>query len=189
MKKIDGRIKVGTRVLLDINNKEWDIVTEINPTRVNFKCETWKGSFQDGHVIKFSNKAMSKALNCSNKKNEEKKMEIIKANLRKVLTPTNEWEIEEEKCVVENPTPATCSSCSSCKKGSVVLGKGRDAEEFETRYCTLNQIPLITTERFVVCGGCGDEKDTLDEEIRYSCSCKRPHFNEDEHYGDNYDTE
>lgn len=54
MKKLDKRIKVGTRVLLI--NDEWDTVTEINDTRVNFACETWKGAFQYGHVLKFTNK-------------------------------------------------------------------------------------------------------------------------------------
>lgn len=44
---------------------------------------------------------------------------IENANLRKVLTPSNEWEVEDEKCIVENPSPKTCAACPHCKKAAL----------------------------------------------------------------------
>jgi len=55
MKKISKKIKVGTKVFV---NNVWCEVTEINDTRVVFKTNHWAGSFQAGHIQKFSNKAV-----------------------------------------------------------------------------------------------------------------------------------
>lgn len=57
MLKIDGRVKIGTRVKI---NGKWCIVKEINNTRVNLKVEGLSGSFQWGHVETFTNKEVKK---------------------------------------------------------------------------------------------------------------------------------
>lgn len=53
MKKFDNRVKVGTWVMV---NSKWYIVKEIHATRQWIKVEGLVGSFQTGHVEKFSNK-------------------------------------------------------------------------------------------------------------------------------------
>ena len=58
MLKINKKIKVGTRVLL-ICDPEQNIlreVIEINDTRVNLKVKCLAGSFQRGHIKRFTNK-------------------------------------------------------------------------------------------------------------------------------------
>lgn len=54
MKKFNKLFKVGTKVLLE--NGEWDTVTEIHYTRHWVKLKKFSGSFQRGHILKFSNK-------------------------------------------------------------------------------------------------------------------------------------
>jgi len=55
MKKISKKIQVGTKVFV---NNVWCEVTEIHETRVVFKTNYWAGSFQSGHIQKFSNKGV-----------------------------------------------------------------------------------------------------------------------------------
>lgn len=53
MKKIDSRVKIGTKVKI---NGNWYIVNAINNTRVNLQVKGLGGSFQWGHVESFTNK-------------------------------------------------------------------------------------------------------------------------------------
>lgn len=53
MYKFNKLVKVGTWVLLD--NQGWAQVTEINDTRKWIKVDGWLGSFQAGHVTRFTN--------------------------------------------------------------------------------------------------------------------------------------
>jgi hypothetical protein len=53
MKKIDGRVKIGTKVKI---NEKWYDVRAINDTRINLKVEGLAGSFQQGHIETFTNK-------------------------------------------------------------------------------------------------------------------------------------
>lgn len=55
MKKFNKKFKVGTRVLLE-NHSEFLKIISINDTRVNIKVEGMAGSYQVGHVVKFSNR-------------------------------------------------------------------------------------------------------------------------------------
>ena len=55
MKRFNKQFKVGTMVLLE--NGEWDKVKEIHPTRKWVKLEKIAGSFQRGHIKRFTNKS------------------------------------------------------------------------------------------------------------------------------------
>ena len=53
MKKFNKLFKVGTKVII---SGEWYSVTEVHETRNWIKVDGLDGSFQRGHVAKFSNK-------------------------------------------------------------------------------------------------------------------------------------
>lgn len=54
MKKFDIRVKPGTKVLIE--GFGWCVVESLHPTRKWVKLEGFAGSFQRGHVLKFTNK-------------------------------------------------------------------------------------------------------------------------------------
>lgn len=54
MKKFDKRVVPGTKVLLEHHG--WHTVTSIHPTRHWIRVSEFVGSFQRGHVLKFTNK-------------------------------------------------------------------------------------------------------------------------------------
>ena len=54
MRKFDKRVVPGTRVLLEWHG--WHTVTSVHPTRKWIQVDDFVGSFQRGHVLKFSNK-------------------------------------------------------------------------------------------------------------------------------------
>lgn len=56
MKKFNKQFKIGTKVILDHDKKNWVEITEIHETRNWIKTNVWSGSFQRNHVLKFSNK-------------------------------------------------------------------------------------------------------------------------------------
>jgi len=53
MKTFSKKFKIGTRVRV---NGDWRVVSEIHPTRNWVKLEGYSGSYQRGHIEKFSNK-------------------------------------------------------------------------------------------------------------------------------------
>lgn len=55
MKKINKRIIVGTKVKLE-GSDLWHIVKEIHQTGKLIKVYGLMGSFQSGHILKFTNK-------------------------------------------------------------------------------------------------------------------------------------
>ncbi len=61
MKKFDKRVVVGTKVLLEYHG--WRVVTSVHPTRKWIQVDDFVGSFQRGHVLKFSNKKKEKRSN------------------------------------------------------------------------------------------------------------------------------
>jgi len=56
MKKFNKQFKVGTKVILDHDSKNFAEIKEIHETRNWIKVKEWEGSFQRGHVVKFTNK-------------------------------------------------------------------------------------------------------------------------------------
>lgn len=54
MKEFDKRVVVGTKVLIEWHG--WHVVKSIHPTRKWIQVEGFNGSFQRGHVLKFTNK-------------------------------------------------------------------------------------------------------------------------------------
>lgn len=54
MKKFDKRVIVGTKVLLEWHG--WHTVTSVHPTRKWIQVDDFVGSFQRGHVVKFTNR-------------------------------------------------------------------------------------------------------------------------------------
>ena len=55
MKKIDGRIKIGTRVKIK-GLERWQTVVSIDATKLWIKLEEYVGLFQRGHIETFANK-------------------------------------------------------------------------------------------------------------------------------------
>jgi len=56
MKKFDKRVVVGTKVLIEWHGGyKWHVVKSIHPTRKWIQAEGLVGSFQRGHVLKFTN--------------------------------------------------------------------------------------------------------------------------------------
>jgi hypothetical protein len=53
LKRFDGRVRPGTKVLVE--GLGWCVVKSIHPTRKSIQINGWVGSFQRGHVLKFSN--------------------------------------------------------------------------------------------------------------------------------------
>ncbi len=62
MKKFDKRVVPGTKVLLN-DWHGWHTVKSIHPTRKWIQVDDFVGSFQRGHVLKFSNKKKEKRSN------------------------------------------------------------------------------------------------------------------------------
>lgn len=60
MKQFENSIAVGTKVLLNIDNGSWATVKEIHKTRKWIKVKEWEGSFQRGHILKYTNCAAVK---------------------------------------------------------------------------------------------------------------------------------
>lgn len=54
MNKFDKRVVVGTKVLIEWHG--WHTVKSIHPTRKWIQVEGFNGSFQRGHVLKFTNR-------------------------------------------------------------------------------------------------------------------------------------
>ena len=54
MKKFDKRVVPGTKVLLEWHG--WHVVTSVHSTRKWIQVRDFVGSFQRGHVLKFTNK-------------------------------------------------------------------------------------------------------------------------------------
>jgi len=59
MYTFDSRFKIGTKVRLVIDGP-WYTVKEIHPTRKWIKLNEVEGSFQVGHISKFTNKELKK---------------------------------------------------------------------------------------------------------------------------------
>ncbi len=60
MRQLESKIKIGTRVLLD--NNQWATVKNIYggyKDRNWIKVREFEGSFQRGHIIKYSNKQVA----------------------------------------------------------------------------------------------------------------------------------
>lgn len=55
MKKLDKRIKVGTKVKLFSKDNNWKVVDSVNYTRVNFQIVGEVGAYQRAHIVQFSN--------------------------------------------------------------------------------------------------------------------------------------
>lgn len=57
MKKINNKIKIGTKVMIaGINDNNWVTVKSFHDTRKWLKVDGWQGDFQAGHIEKFTNK-------------------------------------------------------------------------------------------------------------------------------------
>lgn len=58
MKKFDKRVVVGTKVMIEWHGEwhGWHVVKSIHPTRKWIQVEGFVGSFQRGHVLKFTNR-------------------------------------------------------------------------------------------------------------------------------------
>ena len=54
MKRFDKRVVIGTKVLLE--GIDWRVVKKVHDTRKWVEIEGLVGSFQRGHVLKFTNK-------------------------------------------------------------------------------------------------------------------------------------